>query len=91
MAKTRKGRVVWDASQVQALRRHLGLTQQQLAEELGARQQTISEWETGQYRPRGTSARLLTVVAERASFSYQAGDRQKPRAGSRNPGVKDRG
>jgi DNA-binding transcriptional regulator YiaG len=91
MAKTRKGRVVWDASQVQALRRHLGLTQQQLAEELGARQQTISEWETGQYRPRGTSARLLTVVAERAGFSYQAGDRQKPRAGSRNPGVKDRG
>jgi DNA-binding transcriptional regulator YiaG len=57
---------------VRALRRHLGLTQQELADELGTRQQTISEWERGLYRPRGTSSRLLTLVAERASFSYQA-------------------
>jgi DNA-binding transcriptional regulator YiaG len=57
---------------VRDLRRHLGLTQQELADELGTRQQTISEWERGMYRPRGASARLLTLVAERASFSYQA-------------------
>ena len=56
-----------------ALRRHLGLTQQELADELGTRQQTISEWERGLYCPRGASARLLTLVAERASFAYQAG------------------
>jgi DNA-binding transcriptional regulator YiaG len=43
-----------------------------MAEELGTRQQTISEWETGQYRPRGASARLLTLVAERAGFQYEA-------------------
>ncbi len=53
------------------LRSHLGLTQQQLAEELGTRQQTISEWETGQYAPRGASARLLSMVAEQAGFAYQ--------------------
>ena len=41
-----------------------------MAEELGTRQQTISEWETGQYRPRGASARLLTIIAERAGFVY---------------------
>jgi DNA-binding transcriptional regulator YiaG len=41
-----------------------------MAEELGTRQQTISEWETGMYRPRGTSATLLTLVAERSGFKY---------------------
>ena len=37
--------VEWTAEQVKALRDHLGMTQEQLAEELGVRQQTISEWE----------------------------------------------
>jgi DNA-binding transcriptional regulator YiaG len=60
----------WDAGRVRALRRHLGLSQGELAGELGTRQQTVSEWETGQYRPRGTSARLLSIVAEGAGFEY---------------------
>lgn len=46
------------------------MTQRELAEELNVRQQTVSEWETGQYRPRGASERLLSVVAERAAFRY---------------------
>ena len=57
---------------MRGLRHHLGLTQQELADELGTRQQTISEWERGLYRPRGASARLLTLVAERADFAYEA-------------------
>ena len=61
---------LWDAEQVRALREHLGLTQTELAEELNVRQQTVSEWETGQYRPRGASERLLSMVAERATFRY---------------------
>jgi len=52
--------------QVRALRQHMGLTQEELARELNVRQQTVSEWETGQYRPRGASERLLSMVAERA-------------------------
>lgn len=63
----------WDAEAVRALRRHLGLSQGAMAEELGARQQTVSEWETGQYRPRGTSARLLSIIAENAGFGYGEG------------------
>ena len=55
---------------MQALRKQLRLTQQELAEELNVRQQTVSEWETGQYRPRGASERLLGMVAERAGFRY---------------------
>ncbi len=47
-----------------------------MAAELGTRQQTVSEWETGLYRPRGASVRLLTIIAERAGFEYEAGNRQ---------------
>ena len=62
----------WDGRSVQALRRHLGLTQRELSERMGTRQQTISEWETGIYRPRGTSATLLSFIAEQAKFKYRA-------------------
>lgn len=62
----------WDADSIQALRRHLGLTQDELSEKLGTRQQTISEWEKGMYRPRGASAKLLSIVAEQAKFKYDA-------------------
>jgi len=68
-----KKRRQWDSQRVRALRQHLGLTQQEMAEQLGTRQQTISEWETGMYQPRGASSTLLTMVAERAGFQYQAG------------------
>lgn len=70
--KRRRG-PVWNAQQVRALRQHLGLTQEQMAAEMGTRQQTISEWETGLYQPRGTSVRLLTLIAEREDFPYRAG------------------
>ena len=62
----------WDNESIRELRRHLGLTQQQMSEELGTRQQTISEWETGMYCPRGGMNRFLTLVAERAGFEYRA-------------------
>jgi len=67
-----KRRPSWDADQVKALRRHLKLTQVELAEELGTRQATISEWEHGLYQPRGTSARMLGLLAEQAGFEYEA-------------------
>jgi len=50
----------------------LAVTQERLADERGVRQQTLSEWETGLYRARGTSERLLTIMAERAGFEYDA-------------------
>jgi DNA-binding transcriptional regulator YiaG len=52
----------------------MGLTQAQMAGELGIRQQTVSEWETGQYEPRGTSITLLGLVAERSRFEYGSED-----------------
>ena len=81
MKQHKKGKVQWDSEGIRALRAHLGLTQQELADELGTRQQTISEWETGMYSPRGTSATLLSLVAERAGFAYRASAEVKPAAG----------
>lgn len=65
----------WDRRRIRALRGHLGLTQVQMATRLGVRQQTVSEWETGQYEPRGTSVTLLGLVAEHSRFEYGAEER----------------
>lgn len=77
--KSRKQKSVrWESEHLRALRHHLGMTQQEMADELGTRQQTISEWETGMYKPRGTSATLLAIIAERSGFDYQVHPRKKP-------------
>ncbi|MEE8443446.1 MAG: helix-turn-helix domain-containing protein [Dehalococcoidia bacterium] len=73
-----KSKGTWDAGTVRALRQHLGLAQRQLAEYLGTRQQTISEWETGLHRPRGASVTLLKIIAERAAFYSAADGEDKP-------------
>ena len=67
----------WDGDSIQSLRRHLGMTQSELSERLGTRQQTISEWETGTYQPRGASATLLSIIAEQARFKYDASPPKK--------------
>ncbi len=54
----------WTAERIAALRATLGLSQAEMAEELGVRQQTVSEWETGRYAPRGASLRVLQHLAE---------------------------
>ena len=68
----------WDSERIRTLRRRLGLTQRELADRLGTRQQTISEWEKGMYKPRGASSTLLSIVAERAKFEYKATPSEKP-------------
>lgn len=68
----KKQQIDWDAEKVKALRNHMNMSQAKMAEELGTRQQTISEWEVGMYKPRGASSRLLSIVAERSRFKYKA-------------------
>ena len=62
----------WDRERIRALRGYLDMTQVELADEMGIRQQTVSEWEVGIYIPRGASVKLLTMIAERAGFKYEA-------------------
>lgn len=63
-----KARQQWDADRVKALRAYLGMTQQTFANELGVRQQTVSEWEKGMYRPRGATVTLLNIIAKQQGF-----------------------
>ena len=66
--------VLWNASLIEAVRQHRGLSQVELAAELGVRQQTVSEWETGAYAPSRASSKHLGLVAERAGFLYEVGE-----------------
>lgn len=63
----------WDQEAVRRLRRYLGDSQAELAQRLGTRQQTVSEWETGRRQPRRMSRRLLQLVAEEAGFYDASG------------------
>ena len=63
--------VLWDSDLVKALRYQTGWSQAQLADELGVRQQTVSEWETGVYAPSRAMCKYLSLVAENAGFTYQ--------------------
>ena len=67
-----------DKESIKELRWYLGVTQGKMAEQLGTRQQTISEWETGMYQPRGASATLLSIVAERSGFKYKVRKPNEP-------------
>ncbi len=62
----------WQADSIRALRTHLGLSQTALSREIGIRQQTISEWETGMYAPRGASVTILTLLAVSSSFQFES-------------------
>lgn len=61
----------WTGGHVAVLRARLGLSQAAFARRLGVRQQTVSEWETGRYQPRGASAMVLRILAEQ-SAAYDA-------------------
>ena len=60
----------WQADSIRSLRTHLGLSQTALSREIGIRQQTISEWETGMYAPRGASVTILTLLAVSSNFQF---------------------
>ena len=67
----------WNSETVLALRDHIGNSQTKLANELGVRQQTISEWEQGQYKPRGASITLLNLLGRTAGFPFQKYPKKK--------------
>ncbi|MBK9710837.1 MAG: helix-turn-helix transcriptional regulator [Kouleothrix sp.] len=72
-AKARRRRQVqytWTPTAIRALREHMGLTQREMADELQVRQQTISEWETDAHKPHRSTQKTLSMIAERAGFTY---------------------
>lgn len=77
----------WHAESIRALRSHLSQSQAALARELGIRQQTVSEWETGMYKPRGASVTILTLLAVSSGFQF---DLPEAREKSRGQAPADR-
>ena len=75
----------WTAESIRSLRSHLGQSQAALARELGIRQQTVSEWETGMYKPRGASVTILTLLAVSSGFKF---DQPAPREQPHDPAPK---
>lgn len=65
--------VLWDAAMIKSLRAHMNLNQAQFAEQMGVRQQTVSEWEVGIYEPTRATCKHLALVAESAGFRYGVG------------------
>jgi hypothetical protein len=62
----------WNGAMIRALRRFLDVNQADFSELLGVRQQTISEWENQVYQPTRSRSKHLTIVAERAGFTFKA-------------------
>jgi DNA-binding transcriptional regulator YiaG len=68
-----EGTFKWNAELIKAMRLHMGFTQAEFAEQLGVRQQTVSEWENGIYPPTRSRSKHLSLVAEQAGFKYREG------------------
>ena len=65
----------WNANSIKSLRKTLKMSQSDFSKKLGIRQQTVSEWETGAYLPRGGSLTLLSMIAENIEASlFQANE-----------------
>ena len=62
------GAIIWNQQSIKQLRKVMGLTQAQFAEELGVRRQTVSEWETGVYEPERSTAKHLERIAQQQNF-----------------------
>lgn len=62
----RKGRIVLFAQKIKALRKQRGMTQAQLAREVGLSQQAVGKWETGRSSP---DPQMLQFLADLFSVS----------------------
>ena len=63
---------IWNSSTIKSLRVYADMSQTDLAKRVGVRQQTISEWETETYRPRGASVKMLNMIAVDFGYDFRA-------------------
>jgi len=71
----------WTGEQIKALREFAGWSQQELADRLAVRQQTVSDWEVGNHTSRRSMGKLLEMIAEQVGFPYHTNstDEEKKR------------
>ena len=63
----------WSGEQIKALRQFTGWTQQELANRLSVRQQTVSDWELGIHTSHRSTSKLLQMIAEDVGYPYKTG------------------
>ena len=61
----------WTGEQIKALREFAGWTQQELANRLSVRQQTVSDWELGIHTSHRSTSKLLQMIAEDVVYPYR--------------------
>jgi DNA-binding XRE family transcriptional regulator len=66
----------WTGEQIKALREFAGWTQQELANRLSVRQQTVSDWELGLHTSHRSTGKLLQMIAEDIGYPYRADSSQ---------------
>jgi DNA-binding transcriptional regulator YiaG len=52
------------SKQILALRKAIGMTQQQLADRIGAQRHTVARWEIGQNEPKGAYLKALKELQD---------------------------
>ena len=62
----------WTGQQIKTLREFAGWSQQELADRMAVRQQTISDWEVGHHTARRAMSRVLQTIAEEIGFPYHS-------------------
>jgi transcriptional regulator with XRE-family HTH domain len=65
---------------VRALRRHLGLTQEELARRIGVSFSTVNSWENGKRRPLPFLRRQLEEMARAAGVPLRPDERARRRS-----------
>lgn len=71
LTKYEESTMAWDSASIHSLRKHISASQAALAEIIGVRQQTISEWERGVYKPKKSMCKYLMLIAERYNFNRE--------------------
>jgi DNA-binding XRE family transcriptional regulator len=61
----------WTGQDIKALREFAGWSQQELADRLAVRQQTVSDWEIGNHTARRSMSKLLQMIAREVGFPYR--------------------
>lgn len=73
----REKSIIWDKDSIRALRVKYGLTQELFAHIIGIRQQTVSEWELGQYKPENAYRYLLDNLEDHLAFIWMKSQQDK--------------
>lgn len=68
------GEIEWTSDAIKALRCHKGLNQEDFANELGVRRETVSEWENSKYEPDRSKRKLLSFIAKEVNFEELSSD-----------------